>query len=76
MYVFRLEEELFNRIPLTASADGEVRNIYWFADGVFLGRSSPSQTLLWLPSPGEYDLILIDDTGLSDERRVMVSMEP
>jgi penicillin-binding protein 1C len=75
-YIFRPGDEEGNRIPLTASADGEVKAVFWFVDGRFLGRSDPRETLYWSPTAGTHRLILLDDKGLSADRTVEVFFEP
>ena len=75
-YILRPEKDRFGEIPLMGSADGEVNEIFWFANGVFLGRSEPKESLIWTPVPGQYNLILLDDRGLSQDREVTVLMEP
>ncbi len=74
-YILRPELDRFGKIPLMGAVDGEVNEIFWFANGIFLGKTQPEETLIWTPSPGQYDLILLDDQGLSQERSVTVLME-
>lgn len=75
-YIFRPGEEEDNRIPLTASADGEVQEIFWFADGAFIGRADPRETVYWSPEAGRYRLIVLDDKGFSADRVVEVFLQP
>ena len=62
---------------LNASAAAEVRSLYWFADGAFLGISRPSQVLAWKPGrSGELDVSVVDDQGATAMRRVRIAMLP
>jgi len=59
-------------IPLRAKTDADVREIYWFADKSFIGKSRASEMLSWKSSPGDYQLIALDDHGRSGSCRVTV----
>lgn len=59
-------------IPLQARADADVREIYWFADKTFIGRSQPQEVLSWKSSAGGYELTALDDHGRSGSRSVTV----
>lgn len=62
---------------LNASASAEVRSLYWFADGAYLGTSRPSEVLAWKPERGgELDVSVVDDQGASATRRVRVALAP
>jgi penicillin-binding protein 1C len=62
---------------LNASAAAEVRSLYWFADGAFLGTSRPSEVLPWKPGrSGELDVSVVDDHGSTATRRVRIAMLP
>jgi penicillin-binding protein 1C len=62
---------------LNASAAAEVRSLYWFADGAFLGTSRPSEVLAWKPGrSGELDVSVVDDQGATASRRVRIAMLP
>ena len=75
-YILRPGDKSYGSIPLAAAADGDVRELFWFVDGAFYGRSDPKKTLYWEPGPGVYHLIALDDKGLSVDRIVSVTMEP
>jgi penicillin-binding protein 1C len=59
-------------IPLRAKTDADVREVYWFADKTFIGKSSASEMLGWKSSPGNYQLIALDDHGRSGSCNVSV----
>ena len=75
-YILRPQNDRYGRIPLIGSADGDTEELFWFAGGQFLGKSGPGEDLYWEPGPGEYDLILLDNRGLSADRHISVTMEP
>ncbi|HST30424.1 MAG TPA: penicillin-binding protein 1C [Chthoniobacterales bacterium] len=59
-------------IPLRAKTDADVREIYWFADKSFIGKSRSTDMLSWRSSRGSYQLIALDDHGRSSSCRVEV----
>ena len=61
-----------NTIPLQAKADADVREIYWFADKIFVGKAAPQEVISWKASPGRYQLIALDDHGRSASSAIAV----
>jgi penicillin-binding protein 1C len=61
-----------NAIPLRAKTDGDVREIYWFADKTFIGKSNVTEMLTWKSTPGDYQLTALDDHGRSASCSVTV----
>ena len=61
-----------NMIPLRAKTDGDVREVYWFADRTFLGKSRASDVISWKPMRGHYELTALDDHGRSGSCAVTV----
>ena len=59
-------------MPLQASADADIRELYWFAGGRFLGRSEAGKALLWRAVPGRTLVRVVDERGRSDARAVEV----
>lgn len=59
-------------IPLRAKTDADVREIYWFANKAFIGKSEPREVLAWKSAPGDYELTALDDHGRSGSCAVMV----
>ena len=59
-------------IPLRAKTDADVREIYWFANKSFIGKSQAAEMLSWKSSRGSYQLIALDDHGRSSSCRVDV----
>ena len=61
-----------NAIPLRAKTDADVREIYWFADKTFIGKSNVTEMLTWKSTPGDYQLTALDDHGRSTSCNVTV----
>ena len=59
-------------IPLRAKTDADVREVYWFADKTFIGKSAASDILSWKSRPGRYELTALDDHGRSGSCSVIV----
>jgi penicillin-binding protein 1C len=59
-------------IPLRAKTDADVREVYWFADKTFIGKSAATDILSWKSAPGRYELTALDDHGRSGSCTVTV----
>ena len=59
-------------IPLRAKTDADVREVYWFADKAFIGKSAAADILSWKSAPGRYELTALDDHGRSGSSAVTV----
>jgi penicillin-binding protein 1C len=59
-------------IPLRAKADGDVREIFWFAGKQFVGKAAPNQILEWNAAAGDYEVTALDDHGRSGSCSVIV----
>ena len=76
-YALRPGHDADNRVPLHAIADADAREMYWFANNSFIGRSPPGTALDWQPpSAGQYALRVVDDRGRSASRQVTVAAVP
>lgn len=71
-YVFRYTETSKNVILLCAVGDADTKEILWFADSEFLGRTKPGESLEWKPDPGQYLVTASDSKGRSDWVEVSV----
>ncbi len=64
-------------IGLRAEAAPGVRQIFWFADDVLIGKARPGESLPWLPdTPRTYVLRAVDDHGRAESRTVVVDFLP
>ena len=50
-------------IPLRAKAEGDVREIFWFAGKRFVGKAAPNEVLEWTATAGDYEITALDDHG-------------
>jgi penicillin-binding protein 1C len=50
-------------IPLRAKAEGDVREIFWFAGKQFVGKARPNEVLEWTAAAGDYEITALDDHG-------------
>ena len=74
-YVLRVSQQDRQTIALSAVTDADVRTLYWFAGGAFIGSSRPGETLFWQPvTAGNYTVRAVDDRGRSDERALDIGM--
>jgi len=67
-------ETMFNNLPLKAIVDADVKEIYWFVDERFIGRSDPNETQYWSLQPGTFQIGVVDDKGRSYTRTVKISV--
>ena len=75
IYALRLKQSGEDRIALVANADASVREMYWFVNDAYIGRSAPGESLFWQPrTAGNYDVRVVDDRGRSDQRPLGVSL--
>lgn len=64
-------------IALRAVAAAGVGKTYWFANTSFVGQSAPERDLPWRPkTPGQFQISVVDERGLSDVRQVRVELVP
>jgi penicillin-binding protein 1C len=73
-YMLRQGEEAFNNLPLKATADADVLEVYWFVDEKYIGKASPSQTQYWSLTPGTFQIGVVDDHGRSDSRKICIGI--
>jgi len=63
-------------LPLRAVAEAGVRTLHWFVDNRYVGPSDGTGALFWTLEPGEHAVLVVDDQGRSDARRVRVEVGP
>ncbi|WP_266168252.1 penicillin-binding protein 1C [Dyella subtropica] len=75
IYAMRLKQQGEDRIAFTANGDAATRTLYWFVNDAFVGRSAPGESLFWQPqAAGNYEVRVVDDRGMSDQRSLGVSL--
>ncbi|MCE3045250.1 penicillin-binding protein 1C [Legionella sp. 16cNR16C] len=71
-YIVKANSDQPSIIPLSAVTDADVRNLYWFINDNYLGKTANDQPLLWAARPGKFVVRVIDDHGYSDARDITV----
>ena len=61
-----------NKITLTATTDAATEEIFWFINDELVGRSHPTEPLLWEAKPGKIVIRAVDNNGKSDTRVIIV----
>ncbi|HEX4923776.1 MAG TPA: hypothetical protein VFV50_06810, partial [Bdellovibrionales bacterium] len=74
-YVSRALASRPTRIALRASADSDVRKLFWFVNGDFLGESPPRSDFFWKANVGTHLVRVVDELGRSAQRRIKVTLE-
>lgn len=74
-YVSRFESAKQTLIPFTAVVDADVRNLHWFINATYVGKTTRDQSFLWQAKPGNYVVRVVDDYGRADARDLRVKME-
>lgn len=74
-YIIPVNAKEKPRIPLTAVTDADIKHVYWFVNGAYLGKSEPEQAWLLTAKSGKQVIRVVDDHGLSDTLEIVVRME-
>lgn len=74
-YVARADAPNKMLIPFTAVVDADVRNLHWFVNETYVGKTNRDQTFFWHASAGKYVVRVVDDYGRSDARDLQVRVE-
>ena len=72
-YALNMKSDTANLIPLVATVDPDVDQIYWFVDDKYVGSSVSRQAFLWKASPGSFRVRAVDDAGRGDSKRIVVN---
>lgn len=71
--VYQLRVGKAVQVPLMANAASPMREIFWFANNAFVGKTQGSQSFLWTPpASGHYTVRAVDEAGASDVRDLAV----
>ncbi len=73
-YLITLGETWFNSLPLRVTTDADVKEVYWFVDDIYIGKSDPQNTQHWSLKPGVFQVSAIDDHGRGDTRKIRISL--
>ena len=72
VYNIRLNQTDPTTLSLHATADADVKQLYWFLNNNYLGDSAPNETLYWSEKPGKFIVRVVDDHGRSDVEKIEV----
>ncbi|MEO0576998.1 MAG: penicillin-binding transpeptidase domain-containing protein, partial [Pseudomonadota bacterium] len=61
------------RFALQATADADVQWLYWFANDRFIAKAPRDETVFWRPTPGHYQMLVVDDLGRSDTTSLQIA---
>lgn len=72
-YVIRAGDDRRKTLVLIAAADADARELFWFSDSEFIGRSRPGDKLPWMPKTGAHTITAVDQNGRSGSIKITVS---
>lgn len=73
IYGLNTRSKIGDKIPLQAVADADIRDLYWFVDERFVGKSPVDKPLFWAPQTGRFIVRVVDDQGKADSLEVRVT---
>src|SRR5574344_495163 len=73
-YVFRAHDTSKNKIILSASADADTDELFWFDGSSFIARTKPGEKYEWTPQPGLYEVTVTDVKGRSSSRSISITL--
>ncbi|MBC2743843.1 MAG: penicillin-binding protein 1C [Desulfosarcina sp.] len=74
VYAMRSENSVYDQIPFTAVADGDVERLYWFVGNRYIGVSERNRHLMWTPESGTFDIRVVDDHGRAARTSLKVTL--
>ncbi len=73
-YTLRVARDDQTDLSLQATADADVRQVFWFVNDSFIAAAAPAVAVDWKPrQPGRYRLRVVDDHGRVDTREIEVA---
>lgn len=64
-------------IPLRASADADIKKLYWHAGDQFLGTTTPGETFFWhATNIGKTVIRVVDDAGRGTSQKFLLETAP
>lgn len=73
-YVLRVTGENRETIPFRATTDADVREVFWFLNEGYVGKSASGAPFFWQATPGHYVVRAVDDRGRADSRDLQVTV--
>ena len=71
-YTVRINSPSESPVPFKAIVDGDVEYVDWFLNDRYLGRKPHQDTYFWDAKPGEYWVRVVDDKGLTAQKKIKV----
>ena len=64
-YITRDKTATQTILPFSAVVDADVRNLYWFVNETFVGKTTRDKSYLWQATQGNFVVRVVDDYGRS-----------
>lgn len=74
VYTFRVNQPAANKILFSATADTDVKTLYWFVNQQYVGKTQPEEAFSWQAVPGKFIIRAVDDHGRADARDIHVQV--
>ncbi|CAM4462464.1 MAG: Penicillin-binding protein 1C [Legionellaceae bacterium] len=72
IYTIDSNSHKHKKIIFLASADSDIKTIYWFLNEQYLGKTIPEEPFLWKAKPGHFIVRAVDEKGRSDAKNITV----
>ena len=72
-YVVSASTDADAKIPLEATVDPDVDQLYWFIDDRFVGIADRGDAFFWHAIPGQFEARVVDDAGRAASKKFVVS---
>jgi penicillin-binding protein 1C len=71
-YSLRSQADASKLIPFQGNHDSSARELFWFVNNEYIGRSHKGSSLLWKARAGDFHVKAVDDLGRSSDRKLRV----
>jgi penicillin-binding protein 1C len=71
-YVINGSKKEVQSLALKANVDNDVRELFWFLNNEYLGKSAPDDSLTWKLKNGKHLIKVVDDHGRFDQTEIEV----
>ena len=72
-YEYLIESNSAQKIMLLATSNNDVKEIYWYVNRSYFGKSNLGEKLFYIPQKGTNEILCIDDKG--SESRVKIEVK-
>lgn len=73
-YILRSLKNDNDAISFKATTDADTREVYWFVNNSYVGKSATNSAFQWRATPGNFTVSAVDDMGRQDSRELKVSL--